>query len=1082
MATVARLHTEGLLLSGELDERLPPITSGLVVHYPLDGDFNRKLVSIPSTIKVLGYFPAGRATQPWYAWFQANTTFTQTTDLSSISPATALATYDLIIADGYVWSLSGTEINYLKAFVDAGVSVVATANDTRTNVFVSAYTTATGIAHDIVIDSETIIDTPRITYSGVSSTDLLGGIATLQGGAVPYYTRADSGLITGYTYVSPSSGAMMYYDMEGNISVTNQFVVDGIIGALNVSRGGLSYSGITLTPEGLAVEEGTTNLVGAPHNTFSVGNSHGTYHTGTTYNGNVVFSIGTVGSVTGNIVTLSVVDHVIYTYDCIKPQTTGGGLTAGTEYFIKKLSPTTFSVHAYDSSQDGSKGYAVHDSINNDVKIAINATSFPTTWLGGAHRPNQGLVKEVIPNGYIEGDKVYDCMRLHKEHRIETGGSTSYMAYGVLPSVTAGLTYTFSYKARAVNSRSVGATIGLSMYTAGNWPNSTSIVLTKEWQTLRLTSVAPFSGGTNMYFNGTGLTTVDIACLQCEGKTFSTSYVNGSRAAGDFKINTPSLSSECTINFDYKCRERVSNTVISNSNFNFWWGLYLNASGALYTHQANGGSSHTSSYIMPLNQWVNITIKWTATLQSYYADGVLLGSLATVGSTNSANIPVLSLGYGWNVGNATFKNLSIYNRALSDAEVTTLAKNKFKLLPSGNLINEITEQPPIPSDALYVPLGFDASSELGDIVPSENTAVHEENAVFSGQVATNSVVNNGQTTTPWSGDGTPTLSVVDSNTLFRGRKVTRYKPGTSGNCYINGAGDVRTDLLSVNWAVTCYMKRVDGTPITGINSYLYVNGNTNVNIAANIEEVEDGWIKITRERTGLVSGYVTLMGFYGMVNAAEYLIANWSIEPTPFQTPFFETTRPVASLEYNLNDSISMDWSGNWTLAYWKKPVGTYTGLLTGYNLESLGCNSNSVGGGYIWFGKINGANNIAISSANGIVGFATADYFNKWQYVVLRKSGTTVTYNVYLENGNVSTSSVTNAPTANGYVTQYGYDFKMGGWDNSNQGNTYYKDFVIVPSRAISDAEIETLRNTKMRASKDTINISNQVIEGVTL
>ena len=116
MATVARLKTEGLLLSGELDERLPPITSGLVAHYPLDEDFNRNLVSIPSTIKVLGYFPAGRATQPWYAWFQANTTFTQTTDLSSISPATALATYDLIIADGYVWSLSGTEINYLKAF------------------------------------------------------------------------------------------------------------------------------------------------------------------------------------------------------------------------------------------------------------------------------------------------------------------------------------------------------------------------------------------------------------------------------------------------------------------------------------------------------------------------------------------------------------------------------------------------------------------------------------------------------------------------------------------------------------------------------------------------------------------------------------------------------------------------------------------------------------------------------------------------------------------------------------------------------------------------------------------------------
>jgi len=927
MTTVARLNNDGLLLSGELDERLPAITSGLVSHYPLDDS-------------VQGYVPLNiRYVRDWLNGSTANA-YNHWNEIQVID-------------------FDGT---------NRALGLTATSNAAMAN---PAFMT------DGIINA---------SYSGNSSSVLayaqldLGALYSIKEIKVWHYYP--DGRTYNSTKTEVSEDGIIWYAIFD--SAVEGLYVETVTGKThNMSSLGTTVNpstntNTTLTPEGLAVEEGTTNIWTGG---FTAYNNYGVPTSVTplneTYLGQTVyrfaFTVDDAHAANLAHFQTSLSSHGVY----------GGGLS-----WVENV--------LYTSS-------IFWRPVNKQDMVFGGTASNTAGWSAG-------------PTDYLD-----DGWRRYYRHRTGAGVVT---------------------KSDVVHH---------SFYCPSLSLNET------------------------IYF--------DVCCAQTEqGRTFPTSYVNGSRAAGDFKINTPSLSSECTINFDYKCRERVSNTVISNSNFNFWWGLYLNASGALYTHQANGGSSHTSSYIMPLNQWVNITIKWTAILQSYYADGVLLGSLATVGSTNSANIPVLSLGYGWNVGNATFKNLSIYNRALSDAEVTTLAKNKFKLLPSGNLINEITEQPPIPSDALYVPLGFDASSELGDIVPSENTAVHEENAVFSGQVATNSVVNNGQTTTPWSGDGTPTLSVVDSNTLFRGRKVTRYKPGTSGNCYINGAGDVRTDLLSVNWAVTCYMKRVDGTPITGINSYLYVNGNTNVNIAANIEEVEDGWIKITRERTGLVSGYVTLMGFYGMVNAAEYLIANWSIEPTPFQTPFFETTRPVASLEYNLNDSISMDWSGNWTLAYWKKPVGTYTGLLTGYNLESLGCNSNSVGGSYIWFGKINGANNIAISSANGIVGFATADYFNKWQYVVLRKSGTTVTYNVYLENGNVSTSSVTNAPTANGYVTQYGYDFKMGGWDNGNQGNTYYKDFVIVPSRAISDAEIQTIYNTKMRAYSDTINISNQVIEGATL
>jgi hypothetical protein len=186
--------------------------------------------------------------------------------------------------------------------------------------------------------------------------------------------------------------------------------------------------------------EPTTNLIPSPGlNAYpTYGNGWSTYNTNQ-YCGNngcaVYWDIPAITYVSENIITTAT-DHPIRSFDVIRPETTGGGVTAGTDYVAKKITNTQFSLHAYNSSQDGSQGYTnpatgnfkVHDSYWLNEKVPVNATSFPTKWWGAPHLPNSAIVKEIIPNGFTQVDgRKTDCIRLHWFRSDATDG----MAYGV---------------------------------------------------------------------------------------------------------------------------------------------------------------------------------------------------------------------------------------------------------------------------------------------------------------------------------------------------------------------------------------------------------------------------------------------------------------------------------------------------------------------------------------------------------------------------------------------------------------------------------------------------------------------------
>jgi hypothetical protein len=150
-------------------------------------------------------------------------------------------------------------------------------------------------------------------------------------------------------------------------------------------------------------------------------------------------------------------------------------------------------------------------------------------WHGPAHLPNSGMVKEIITNGFSLDGVLHDCIRLHTEHK--TAGDADGMAYGVLPPVVSGKTYTYSFYYRAATQASIGASIHLEMYTNGSyWPITSYLTVNSmEWKRYTSTVVVPATGNTNFYWFPSKGSTIDIAEIQLEEKSYVTPFVAGTR-------------------------------------------------------------------------------------------------------------------------------------------------------------------------------------------------------------------------------------------------------------------------------------------------------------------------------------------------------------------------------------------------------------------------------------------------------------------------------------------------------------------------------------------------------------------------
>lgn len=457
--------------------------------------------------------------------------------------------------------------------------------------------------------------------------------------------------------------------------------------------------------------EPTTNLLPSPsiNGRFSSGNSWGTYNTNR-YNGAQYFSIGSISSVSNNIVTTAG-SHTLRSFDVLRPQTSGGGVSAGTDYVIKKISDTQFSLHAYNGSQDGSQGYTnpstqffkVHDAYALDQRVAVNSSSFPTMWWGAPHLPNSGLIKETISGGgKVPGT---NCLRWH----IYRGdGVADGMAYGVYTPVTAGDTITVSYWIRAASPTGAYKGGSYTTYFGGNpaFGSSFTCGAYGEWVHVvhQWTASVTYNFYQYWFPQGSGdIWSMDISDIQVEvNRGHATPFTASSRSATqslvdiskNYTLNVSNLSfnSDNLITFDgtNDYFDIPSNSVLSGAQdftIEAVYELKGQSGGAIFGNYGPGYSSNTVWFSGQYGIYIN---------GSVYAAGAPLsngkyhmvctrsnGSVTTylngsVSNTGTLSSPI-NAGANFRVGcdvngtaepfNGDLYALRVYDEALTAADV-----------------------------------------------------------------------------------------------------------------------------------------------------------------------------------------------------------------------------------------------------------------------------------------------------------------------------------------------------------------------------------------------------------------------------
>ena len=469
-----------------------------------------------------------------------------------------------------------------------------------------------------------------------------------------------------------------------------------------------------------------TNLLPNPSTNGlpTTGSGWGTYNTNQ-YNGAAYFSIGSISSVSSNIVTTSS-NHPLRSYDVVTPQSSGGGLYSGANYLIKKLSATTFSLHTWNGSQDGSQGYInpatgnhkVYDDFANDVRVVINASSFPTMWWGPPHLPNSALVKEIISKGFngLSGIEPTDCIRLHF---IRSDNVTDGMAYGVDTPVTAGVAHTVSFWTRSVTPSAVGQNLGYSIYNYGvvspaGYSYGAVLGAVGVWTKHSLTFTPVNPTCISYWFASTGMMKADLANIQFEVGSVANNFAPGTRSStqaitdltnkntitassltyaadGTFSFNGSNnfvdggSSSDITITNNITVSAWVRRTAYTGgssmiirrndrdtyalqlgiSTPEVWWKLYFGS--------GNWGQTATTS--LALNEWANIVGTYDRTTMRLYKNGVQVQTLAATSAIDYSGsvAPNLIVGRDDPVSGRYFSgnipSIQIYNRALSAAEV-----------------------------------------------------------------------------------------------------------------------------------------------------------------------------------------------------------------------------------------------------------------------------------------------------------------------------------------------------------------------------------------------------------------------------
>lgn len=203
---------------------------------------------------------------------------------------------------------------------------------------------------------------------------------------------------------------------------------------------------------------------------------------------------------------------------------------------------------------------------------------------------------------------------------------------------------------------------------------------------------------------------------------------------------------------------------------------------------------------------------------------------------------------------------------------------------------------------------------------------------WKGAPATNYI----STTPTWGGDGPDQTQFVkgyteitDPNLMYRGLKTFLWSPGTSLNCYLQSDDIVGgTSTTSTVWTFSCYVRAENRHTITSMGVYMYYP-TSDGNELGTIEDVGNGWYRISRTRTG-TNSYISLIGFTGFNANVRYYLSGAMLTKDNI------TVAPLNGNETRTNTQAILDLTGQNTISITGSPTYntnsiTFPNTNTGY-------------------------------------------------------------------------------------------------------------------------------------------------------
>ena len=416
------------------------------------------------------------------------------------------------------------------------------------------------------------------------------------------------------------------------------------------------------------------------------------------------------------------------------------------------------------------------------------------------------------------------------------------------------------------------------------------------------------------------------------------------------------------------------------------------------------------------------------------------------------------------------------------ARQTYVEQLQHKLTPTGFTVASLREEPYLPQGAYYFPLdgslaGYDPVTHQRTVQPgpTDNTVIFTDEGAWVGTANTN--LWPVKTGTKGFKVGTAGIKPPYGDTYI---DITTATDSVSSSNYFSIAAN--------QWyTVSVYYRSTVPTPAGNLANFRLVQSTGYSEIPRTTESVKIASSKYERWERGFGTAYYTAatstaFPYISVPNTTR--VCGVMVENRPFVSAYIDTTCPAGLLRFNLYNACGVRWNADYTIMYWKKMHGTYLNATsTGYNIESLGRNSNTVGGGHTWWGKDTAANTWA-SSIGGNYATTTFTAWTavqyQWMLVVIRHHNGVLTIQE-LHPAFTYTRSLTDNPgnIANFYVTQNGYDLQLGGLDNAKPVNSFYRDLIVIPGVAVADSFIDKYYKSKLIIQNNVVH-TNFIQEGV--